>query len=77
MKLNKHIFCHAPKVTRPPLARRFYPNNVYRTKAGVLVVFLGVQDGDLGKKFGFFRELNNPKTFFGLKLSDILFTYAS
>ena len=55
------------------LNTRFYVNNVYRTKDGGLVVFLGYQDV---AGFGFFRELKNPNTFFGLKLSDILFTYA-
>jgi len=64
------------------LNNRFYVNNVYRTKADAvaggeshgnkLVVFLGYQDN---KHFGFFRELNNPNTFFGLRLSEIIFTY--
>lgn len=64
------------------LQRRFYVNNVYRTKytaivanqpfGDKLVVFVGLQDI---KGYGFFRELNNPNTFFGLKLSDITFIY--
>ena len=54
------------------LNNRFYINNVYRTKNNELVIFLGYQDV---KGFGFFRELKNPHTFFGLKLKDIVFTY--
>lgn len=50
-------------------------NNVYRTKGNELVVFLGYQDGPLGETHGFFRELKDPDTFFGLKLEDIVFTY--
>jgi hypothetical protein len=57
------------------LNNRFYVNNVYRTKAGELVVFLGYQDGTLGNTHGFFRELKNPNTFFGLRLSQISFIY--
>ena len=54
------------------LNNRFYVNNVYRTDAGELVVFLGYQDAE---GFGFFRELKKPNTFFGLRLSKIVFTY--
>lgn len=57
------------------LNKRFYPNNVYRTNKCELVVFLGLQDGDLGKTHGFFRRLNTPNTFFGLRLSEIVFIY--
>jgi len=57
------------------LNNKFYPNNVYRTKSGELVVFLNYQDGDLGKTHGFFRKLNILQSFFGMKLSDIVFTY--
>ena len=58
------------------LNKRFYVNNVYRTIKNKLVVFLGYQDGALGKTHGFFRHLNDPNTFFGLKLSEIVFIYA-
>ena len=56
------------------LNNRFYVNNVYRTKGGELVVFLGYQDGALGKTHGFFREFNT-KTFFGLPLSEVSSIY--
>ena len=47
-------------------------NNVYRTKSGETVVFLGYQDGVLAYTHGFFRTLGKPDTFFGLKLSEII-----
>ncbi len=52
-------------------------NNVYRTKKGELVVFLGYQDGestviDGVPHWGFFRELKNVNTFFGLPISDLI-----
>ncbi len=52
-------------------------NNVYQEKSnGRLVVFLGYQYGcealrDLAMTHGFFRELNDPNTFFGLKLTEV------
>jgi hypothetical protein len=46
------------------LHKRFYVNNVYRTRDNRLVVFLGLQDKSI--THGFFRDLNDSKTFFGL-----------
>ena len=47
-------------------------NNLYQQRNnGRLVVFLGYQDGDLGNTHGFFRELNDPNTFFGLCLTQV------
>lgn len=57
------------------LNKRFYINNVYRTKKNELVVFLGLQDGKLVETHGFFRNLNDSKTFFGLALNQITFIY--
>jgi len=57
------------------LHRRFYINNVYRTKDDKLVVFLGYQDGPLNTTHGFFRDLNDPNTFFGMSLTEISFLY--
>lgn len=43
-------------------------NATYYLPDGTPVVFLGNQDV---KHFGFFRELRNPDTFFGFRLSRI------
>jgi len=51
--------------------KKFLVNNIYRTKSGKLVVFLGYQDGTLRDTRGFFREFHNPNTFFGLNLEEI------
>ena len=57
------------------LHRRFYVNNVYNSRSNGLVVFLGYQDGPLSKTHGFFRHVNDSNTFFGLKLTEIIFIY--
>ena len=43
-------------------------NEVYQLDDKTKVVFLGYQDI---KHFGFFRELSNPDTFFGYRISKI------
>ena len=70
---KKHFIQFAEEIKDKVLCsltmKELFINNVYRLKDGGLVVFLGYQDN---KSFGFFRELNNPDTFFGLKLTKLV-----